>query len=62
MKTKFMFGDKPSIADLSLACEMTNLLASGYDLHANYPQIADWYSNHMMSIPSFKKLHDGAFA
>ena len=59
-KSKFMFGSKPSIADLSLGCEITNLLASGYDLGKNYPSINAWYCDGMMSIPSFKKLHEEA--
>lgn len=28
--TKFMFGDEPSIADLSLACELTQLEGAGH--------------------------------
>lgn len=57
-KTRFMFGDKPSIADLSLACEITNLMASGYDLGKHYPGIHTWIMDAMMTIPSFKSLHD----
>ena len=31
-KTKFMFSDKPTIADLSLACELTALIGFGYPI------------------------------
>ena len=54
---KFLFGDKPSIADLNLGCEMTNLMASDYDLSKEFPKIHKWMTVSMMSIPSFKKLH-----
>ena len=37
--TKFMFGDQPSIADLSLACEITQLEGISYEpeLRKNFP-------------------------
>ena len=38
-KTKFMFSDKPSIADLSLACELTALIGFGYPIEEKFPSI-----------------------
>jgi len=32
-----MFGDKPSIADLSLASELTPLIAYGFPLEKEFP-------------------------
>jgi glutathione S-transferase len=53
---KFMFGDEPSICDLSLACELTQLHAVGKEsmLKENYPSIHHWFYVNMMSIPAFK--------
>lgn len=52
-----MFGDKPSICDLSLACELTNLEAINFDL-AKFPEVNKWLYTHMMSIPEFKHYHE----
>ena len=56
--TKFMFGDKPSIADLSLACELTQIASAGFPLREKYPAIGDWFFNSMMTVKCFKELHD----
>ena len=53
---KFMFSDKPSIADLSLACELTQLESINYPLH-KYPEINSWFYEHMMSVKEFKAVH-----
>ena len=52
-----MFGDKPSICDLSLACELTNLEAANFDF-TKYPEVNKWLYTHMMSIPEFKHYHE----
>ena len=36
-KGAYMFGDEPSIADLSLGGEITGLVSFGYPLQENYP-------------------------
>ena len=38
-----MFSDKPSIADLSLACELTALIGFGYPIKENFPAIHSWF-------------------
>merc|ERR1712086_261121 len=58
LKTKYMFGDKPSIVDLSLACELTQIISAGYDLSKDHPYIHAWYFGPMMEIKTFKELHD----
>ena len=55
--TKFMFGDLPSIADLSLACEVANLEAIKFPLAEKFPTISEWMNN-MLAIPGFKEIHD----
>ena len=55
---KFMFGDKPSIADLSLAGEIGNMEAMNFPLKEKFPSIHKWLYEDMMSIPGFKKVHD----
>ena len=57
-RTKFMFSDQPSIADLSLAGEITNLEGIAYPLKDKFPSIYEWMYVHMMSIPKFKELHE----
>ena len=52
-----MFGDKPSIADLSLAGEVTALVAFEYPFAADFPQVQEWF-NEMLKIPSFKRVHE----
>ena len=37
-----MFGNEPSIADLSLACELGQLESFGYPLIERYPSIGTW--------------------
>ena len=59
-KGDYMFGDKPSIADLSLGGEVTSLVAFNYPLEKEYPQIHEWFHGPMMKIESFKKLHTDA--
>jgi hypothetical protein len=51
-----MFSDKSSIADLSLACELTQLETINYPLH-KFPEINHWFYESMMSIEPFKKVH-----
>ena len=53
---KFMFSDFPSIADLSLACELTQLESINFPLH-KFPQINSWFYESMMSIEPFKSTH-----
>ena len=53
-----MFGDFPSIADLSLACELANMEGIKYPLKEKFPRIHNWLYNNMMSIPGFKMIHD----
>lgn len=56
--TKFMFGDFPTIADLSLACELANMEGIKYPLKEKFPSIHKFLYVNMMSIPGFKKIHD----
>ena len=55
-----MFGDKPSIADLSLACELSQLEAIGFmtELEKQFPSIHHWLYVNMMGIPGYKAIHD----
>ena len=55
---KFMFGDFPTIADLSLACEMANMEGIKYPLKEKFPSLHEWLYVNMMSIPGFKKIHE----
>lgn len=59
-----MFSDEPSICDLSLACELTQLHAIGMEsmLKEKYPSIHHWFYVNMMSIPAFKQVHDDGAA
>lgn len=61
-KHKYMFGDKPSIADISLACELTQCVAFDYPFEAKFPEVTKWLFEYMMEVASFKKLHDEAVA
>lgn len=42
-KTRFLTGDKLSIADLLFFYEITNLTYFGYE-HQEYPEIKRWFS------------------
>ena len=53
-----MFSDKPTIADLSLACELTALIGFGYPIKEQFPSIHEWFHEHMLSIKSFKINHE----
>ena len=53
-----MFGDKPSIADLSLAGELGNFSAMDFPMKDKFPSIYKWLHEDMMSIPGFKEVHD----
>ena len=55
---KFMFSDHPSIADLTLACELTQMEGINFPLKEKFPAIHQWMYEHMMSIPQFKKIHE----
>ena len=55
---RYMFGDQPSIADLSLACEIANLTAMKFPLKEEYPTVHKWYYESMMTIPGFKEVTD----
>jgi len=53
-----MFSENPSIADLSLACEIGQLESidfEGLNFKETYPQIYFWFYEVMMKIPEFKK-------
>ena len=52
-----MFGDKPSIADLSLAQELTSLEGIKYPLKEKFPSIYEWMYVNMMQIPGFEQVH-----
>ena len=52
-----MFGDEPSIADLSLAGEILNLEGIKYPLQEKFPSIHKWLYTDMMSIEGYKKVH-----
>ena len=56
-KTKFMFGDKPSICDLFLATEIGQLMAVDYPFEKEYPSIHEWMMKHMLGLPGYKKIH-----
>ena len=48
-----MFGDKPSIADISLACELGHLESVNFHqdiLEKQYPSIFKWLYTDMMGI------------
>ena len=51
-QSKFMFGDEPSIADLSLACELTQLEGIQFPMAEMYPKIHAWYQN-MLTLKGF---------
>lgn len=53
-----MFGDAPSIADLSLGCEITNLEAIDYPLKEKFPSIYRWRYVEMASISLYKEIED----
>ena len=53
-KTKFLVGDKLSIADLLFFYELTNLTYFGQD-HENYPQIKRWFGE-VYNIPEVKVI------
>ena len=57
---RFMFGDDPSIADLSLACELGNLSAIDhlYPLKEKHPSIWKWLNEDMMNIEGFAKVQN----
>jgi len=50
---RFMFGDQPSIADLSLAGELANLEGFNFPLKEKFPSIDKWMNQEMMSIPGY---------
>ena len=54
---RYLFGSQPSIADLSLACELTELepMKFNYD---KYPKIKKWLYQDMMDVQGFKNVHD----
>ena len=52
-----MFGDQPSIADLSLAQEITQLEGIKYPLKEKYPSIYEWMYVHMMELPGFVEVY-----
>ena len=54
---QFMFGDKPSIADLSLAGEVSQLEAINYPLKQKFPSIHTWLYENMMGIEGYKTAH-----
>ena len=43
LASKYLFGDSPSIADLLLAAELTQLYAMDYPLSTEYPEIHNWF-------------------
>ena len=53
-----MFGDEPSIADLSLAGELGNLEAFNFPLKEKFPSIDKWLNVEMKSIPGYLKIHN----
>ena len=53
-KTRFLTGDKLSIADLLFFYEMTNLTYFGYE-HEKYPEIKRWFSE-VYKIPEIKSI------
>ena len=53
-----MFGNEPSIADLSLACELAGLELIQFPLDKKYPSIYKWLYGDMMKIEGFKKIYD----
>jgi glutathione S-transferase len=58
-KKKFMFGDEPSIADISLSVELANLVEiENFPLLEKHPSIHKWLYEDMMSVPGYKPLHD----
>ena len=54
----YMFGDQPSIADLSLACELTTLDAFDYDMKGKFPRIHRWLTVDMPKIPGFSEIDE----
>ena len=61
---RFMFGDQPSIADLLLAGELTQLEGVGMEsfLKENSPSIHKWLHEEMCSMPIFKEIHEQGVA
>ena len=56
-KQKFLTGNKVSIADLSLGGEIQTLLAvDNFPLEKEFPLIWKWHSEHMMTIPGYRKV------
>ena len=58
---KYMFGDEPSIADISLACELGHLESINFHndiLKPKYPSIYKWLYTDMMALPEYKKIHE----
>ncbi len=54
IKTKFLCGDKPSIADLLIYFEMTNLIYYEKS-HEQYKHVSLWFKN-VYSIPEVKAI------
>ena len=53
-----MFGNEPSIADLILGCEMTQLYSMDYPVQEKFPVVHRWFVDHMLQIQGFKKVHE----
>ena len=61
-KTKFIFGDQPSIADLSLFSEITMLMGEYFPFYEKYRNIHNWYYDSMLSIQELRDVHDEGIA
>jgi glutathione S-transferase len=58
-KTPYLNGDKPTIADISCACELFQMKAIDLDLvKEGYPKVNAWFER-MMEIPEMKEVHTG---
>ena len=53
-----MFGSEPSIADLSLACELAGLELINFPLDKKYPSIHKWLYTDMMKLTGFKQVYE----
>ena len=55
MGAQFMFGSEPTIADLSLACELAQLSAINFPM-TDYPKTVKWLEL-MLALPEMKEVH-----
>eukprot|EP00355_Strombidium_rassoulzadegani_P000139 CAMPEP_0168609458 /NCGR_PEP_ID=MMETSP0449_2-20121227/1219_1 /TAXON_ID=1082188 /ORGANISM="Strombidium rassoulzadegani, Strain ras09" /LENGTH=126 /DNA_ID=CAMNT_0008649607 /DNA_START=203 /DNA_END=580 /DNA_ORIENTATION=- len=54
----YLFGEEPTIADLSLACELIQLQAIDFPLKEKYARIHKYVYDDMMKIEAFRHFNE----